>query len=235
VNPEEAVRFEGFISHPGCATSKKETRIANFDTRFFKVGAIGTLIGILMSIPLFMDPGVWGGAYYTFNVYNWQGMALAYAGVAIGMLIHAIGLYSFHQNFVQEQSAVAAGFAVVASIWNAALSILLLIYGPDPAYRDPELGFLMLDAIPGFLLGRGAAAALFGITAILLGINIWLHEKEFRTIGIPPLLLAAVFIGMGGALFIFPIAIMAYFLLVFFVFVSIAMPRHWSDTSKPAV
>ena len=125
VEPEEAVRFEGFISHPGCATSARERRIRQFDTTFFSIGAIGALIGVLMSVPLLINSYSTTAAYYTYNIFDWQGMALAYTGIAIGLVIQSAGLLSFNRNFIQREALAGFVLSLVTAAASGILSVLL--------------------------------------------------------------------------------------------------------------
>ena len=94
-------------------------------------------------------------------------------------------------------------------------------------------GFLLIGDIPEFLLTLTAFGFLFGITSILVGVTIWMLEKELEHIGAPPVLLAFAFIFIGGVLALVPIAPILYFGLIMYVYASIGMPSYWKDKSSP--
>lgn len=233
VDPDEAVRFEGFISHPGCAASTRERRIKQFDTTLFSIGAIGALIGVLMSIPLLLNSNYTTVTAYGINIYDWQSLALSYTGIAVGLVIQSIGLISFNRNFTQREALAAFLLSLVTAAASGMLAVLLLTYGPNPDFHDPVEGFLLIGDIPEFFLTLVSFGFLFGITSILVGVTIWMLEKELANIGAPPLLLAFVFIFIGGVLALVPLAPILYFGLIMYVYASIGMPSYWKDKSTP--
>ena len=49
VDPEVAVRYQGWISHPTCAKGAMTQRKEGFDRKYFILGAIGAVIGLVFA------------------------------------------------------------------------------------------------------------------------------------------------------------------------------------------
>jgi len=230
VNPEVAVRYQGWISHPECAKGAMTQRIESFDRKLFILGAIGAVIGLVFAFLFagasvaFAEPIVPDNIFMTFMV------GIGLVGVSVGFLIHSIGLFGLHRNYVQVYAKVSAIVSVLVACCFGYMAFLLLTYGLDPLHHDPETGHLLL--IPGYFLAGFASQALFGILSVLVGITVWMLDDELRGGLVPPVILGILLI-IIGAIVLYSLPMMAlYFVIIFLIFTVAGIPKYWVEIEQ---
>jgi hypothetical protein len=157
-------------------------------------------------------------------------VGIGLVGVSVGFLIHSIGLFGLHRNYVQVYAKISAIVSVLVACCFGYMAFLLLTYGLDPLYHDPETGHLLL--IPGYFLAGFASQALFGILSVLVGITIWMLDDELRGGLVPPVILGILLI-IIGAIVLYSLPMMAlYFVIIFLIFTVAGIPKYWVEIEK---
>jgi len=230
VGPEVAVRYQGWISHPECAKGAMTLRIESFDRRYFIPGAIGAVIGLVFTFlfagaqAAFAEPIVPDYIFMTFMV------GISFLGISVGFLIHSIGLYGLHINYEEKYAKISAIVSVLVACALGYMAFLLLTYGLDPLYHDPETGHLLL--VPDYFPASGALVALFGVLSVFVGVTVWLLEDELRGAFVPPMMLSILFV-IIGALVMYSLQMIAlYFVIIFLIFTAAGIPRFWVEIDE---
>ncbi len=230
VDPEVAVRFQGWICHPECAKDAMNQRIERFDRRYFILGGVGAVIGLVFAFlfagaqAAFAEPIVPDYIFMTFMV----GVSLL--GISVGFLIHSIGLYGLHINYEEKYARISAIVSVLVACALGYMAFLLLTYGLDPLYHDPETGHLLL--VPDYFLASGASVMLFGVLSVFVGVTVWLLEDELRGGLVPPMMLGILFV-IIGALVMYSLQMIAlYFVIIFLIFTTAGIPKFWVEIEE---
>ncbi len=230
VDPEVAVRYQGWISHPECAKGAITQRTESFDRKYFIIGAIGAMIG-LVSVFLFAgaqaaftEPIVPDYIFMTFMV------GIGLFGISAGFLIHSIGLFGLHKNYVEVYARVSAMVSVLVACCFGYMAFLQLTYGLDPLYHDPETGHLL--AMPDYFLAAFASYALFGVLSVLAAITVWMLQDELRGGLVPPVILGILLVIIAALVGYGPPMIVLYFAIVFLIFTTAGIPKYWIEIEK---
>jgi len=230
VDPEVAIRYQGWISHPTCAKGAITQRTENFDRKYFIIGAIGAVIGLVFA---FLHAGA-QAAFAEFIVPDYIFMTLMVGigllGVSVGFLIHSIGLFGLHRNYVQGYAKASAIISVLVACAFGITAFLLLTYGLDPLYHNPETGHLL--QIPGYWIAGSASQALFGTLSAFMGITVWLLEDELRGGLVPPMILGILLVIIGAlVMYCFPMIALC-FVVIFLIFTTAGIPKCWVEIEK---
>ena len=228
VDPDNAVRYMDWICHPECVNRAVEEKVEGFNDRYFIVGAIGALIGILGSFILISIQPAMSESVLTNPSTLYLNVAISYALIALGILIHSVGLYGLHRNYTQPQGLLSAGIAIVDAAFFSGMSILIFTYGLNPDFLDPETGHLLLEEILLYTPLVLAAMFLFGVLSVIVAITIWMLEKELKPI-IPAVIITIVLVVNVGVFLIIPHSIIVYFGILFWVFYNAGVPKYWSE------
>ncbi len=230
VDPAVAVRYQGWISHPECAKGAMNQRIERFDRRYFILGGVGTVIGLVSAflfagaLAAFSEPIVPDYIFMTFMV------GIGLLGVSVGFLIHSLGLFGLHMNYAEGYAWISAIMSVIVACCFGWLAFLLLTYGLDPLYHNPETGHLLI--IPDYYLAGSASVALFGVLSVLVAITVWLLEDELRGGLVPPTILGILLV-IIAALVMYSLSMIAlYFVIVFLIFTTAGIPKFWVEIEE---
>jgi hypothetical protein len=230
VDPEVAVRYQGWISHPECAKGAMTQRTEIFDRKHFILGAIGAVIGLVFTFlfagaqAAFAEPIVTDYIFMTFMV------GIGLFGISVGFLIHSIGLFGLHKNYVEVYAKHSAILSALVACCFGYMAFMLLTYGLDPLYHNPETGHLLL--IPNYYLAGFASQALFGVLSAFVGITVWMLQDELRGGLVSPMILGILFVIIGAlVLYSFPM-IALYFVVIFLIFTTAGIPKLWIEIEK---
>lgn len=230
VDPEVAVRYQGWICHPECVKEAMTQRIEGFDRKYFILGAIGAVIGLVFTFlfagaqAAFTEPIVPDYIFMTFMV------GIGLFGISVGFLIHSIGLFGLHKNYVEGYAKHSAVLSVLVACAFGIMAFILLTYGLDPLYHNPETGHLLL--MPDYYLAGGASQALFGVLSVFVGVTVWLLQDELRGGLVPPMILGILFV-IIGALVMYSLPMIAlYFVIIFLIFTTAGIPKFWIEIEK---
>ena len=230
VDPEVAVRYQGWISHPECAKSAMTQRIERFDRRYFILGGIGAVIGLVFTFlfvgaqAAFAEPIVPDYIFMTFMA------GIGLLGISVGFLIHSIGLFGLHKNYEEGYARISAIISVLVACCFGYMAFLLLTYGLDPLYHNPETGHLLL--IPDYELTGFASFALLGVLSVLVAITVWMLEDELREGPVTPVILGILLV-IAAALVMYSIPMIAfYFVIIFLIYATAGIPKFWVELEK---
>ena len=230
VDPAAAVRYQGWISHPECAKDAMNRRIERFDRRYFILGGVGAVIGLVSAflfagaLAAFSEPIVPDYIFMTFMV------GIGLLGVSVGFLIHSLGLFGLHMNYAEGYAWISAIMSVIVACCFGCMAFLLLTFGLDPLYHNPETGHLLL--MPNYYLVGFASVALFGVLSVLVAITVWMLEDELRGGIVPPTILGILLV-IIAALVIYSLSMIAlYFVIVFLIFTTAGIPKFWVEIEE---
>ncbi len=230
VDPEIAVRYQGWISHPECAKGAMNQRIERFDRKYFILGGVGAVIGLVSAFlfagaqAAFAETIVPDYIFMTFMV------GIGLLGISVGFLVHSIGLFGLHKNYEERYAMVSAILSVMVACCFGYMAFLLFTYGLDPLYHNPETGHLL--QLPGYRLATGASLALFGVLSVLVAISVWLLEDELRGGLVPPgklgilLVIIAALVGYSLPM------IALYFVIIFLILTTAGIPKFWVEIEE---
>lgn len=230
VDPEVAVRYQGWISHPECAKGAMTQRIESFDRTYFILGAIGAVIGLVFAFlfagaqAAFAEPIVPDPIFMTLMI------GIGLFGFSVGFLIHSIGLFGLHKNYVEVYARTSAIVSVLVACCFGYMAFLLLTYGLNPLYHDPETGHLL--QLPGYYFVGWVSVALFGILSVLVAITVWMLADELRGGLVPPVILGILLVIIAAlVMYSFPIIVL-YFVIIFLIFTTAGIPKYWIEIEK---
>jgi len=230
VDPEVAIRYQGWISHPTCAKGAITQRTENFDRKYFIIGAIGAVIGLVFA---FLHAGA-QAAFAEFIVPDYIFMTLMVGigllGVSVGFLIHSIGLFGLHRNYVQIYARISAILSVLIACCLGYMAFLLLTYGLDPLYHNPETGHLL--PLPCYYLAGFVSVMLFGLLSVLVAIAVWMLEDELRGGLVPPMILGILLVIIGVLVLYNLPMIPLYFVTIFLIFTTAGIPKYWIEIEE---
>ncbi len=230
VDPEVAVRYQGWISHPTCAKGAMTQRKEGFDRKYFILGAIGAVIGLVFAFlfagaqAAFAEPIVPDYIFMTFMV------GIGLFGISVGFLIQSLGLFGLHINYEQVLAKYSAILSVLVACAFGAMAFMLLTYGLDPLYHDPVTGHLL--GMPNYYLAGFASQALFGVLSAFVGVTVWMLEDELHGGLVPPMILGILFV-IIGALVMYSLPMIAlYFVIIFLIFTTAGIPKYWIELEE---
>ena len=151
-------------------------------------------------------------------------------GISVGFLIHSIGLFGLHKNYVEVYARVSAMVSVLVACCFGYMAFLQLTYGLDPLYHDPETGHLL--AMPDYFLAAFASYALFGVLSVLAAITVWMLQDELRGGLVPPVILGILLVIIAALVMYGPPMIVLYFAIVFLIFTTAGIPKYWIEIEK---
>lgn len=230
VDPEVAVRYQGWISHPECAKSAMNQRIESFNQTHFILAVFGAVIGLVFTSLL-------SGAYVGFSepivpnyIFITNLIGIGYVGISVGFLIHSIGLFSLHRTYGETYARLSAIMSVLVASCFGCIALLLLTFGLDPLYHDPETGHLL--QIPYYFIVHSASVALFAVLSVLVAITVWMLEDELRGRFVPPRILGILLV-IVAALVGYTLPMIAlYFVIVLLIFTTAGIPKYWVEIEK---
>ena len=230
VDPTVAVRYQGWISHPECAKDAMNQRIERFDRRCFILGGVGAVIGLVSAFlfagasAAFSEPIVPDYIFMTFMV------GIGLLGVSVGFLVQSLGLFGLHKNYAERYAWISAITSILVACCFGFMAFLLLTYGLDPLYHDPETGHLLL--LPDYLIAYIASVALFGVLSVLVAITVWLLGDELRGGLVPPMILGILLV-IIAALVGYSLSMIAlYFVIIFLIFTTAGIPKFWVELEE---
>lgn len=230
VDPEIAVRYQNWICHPECAKDAMTQRIERFDRKYFILGAIGAVIGLVFTFLVvgaqlaFAEPIVPDYIFWTFMI------GIGSLGISVGFLIHSIGLFGLHRNYVQGYAMVSAIMSVLVACTFGIMAFLLLTYGLDPIFHNPETGHLL--QIPDYWIAGFASQALFGTLSVFMGVTVWMLDDDLRGGLVPPTTLGILLVIIGAtAMYSFSM-IALYFVVIFLILTTAGIPKYWVEIEK---
>jgi len=205
-------------------------RIESFSQTHFILGAVGAVIGLVFTSFL-------SGAYSGFSepiVPNYIFITIligtGYVGTSVGFLIHSIGLFGLHRTYGETYARLGAIMSVLTASCFGCIALLLLTFGLDPLYHDPETGHLL--QIPYYFIVHSASVALFGILSVLVAITVWMLEDELRE-GIVPPRIYGILLVIIAALVGYTIPMIAlYFMILVFIFTTAGIPKYWVEIEE---
>jgi hypothetical protein len=230
VDPEVAVRYQGWISHPECAKSTMTQRIERFDRRYFILGALGAVIGLVFAFLIAGAQAAFAEPIVPDYIFMTHMVGIGLLGISVGFLIHSIGLFGLYRNYLQVYARTSAILSVLVACCFGYKAFLLLTYGLDPLYHDPETGHLLL--IPNYYLAGITSVMLFGILSVLVAITVWMLEDELRGGFVSPMILGILLV-IIGALVLYSLPMIAlYFVVIFLIFTTAGIPKYWIELEK---
>jgi len=109
---QESVRYVGAVAHASCASRTIEENVEGFDRRPFYIGSMGFLIALSSYIPLYLL-GINSGLY-----------ALAFVGIAIGLVLQSVGFLGIQRNYHMPRANVPYFLALItAALYSGARGI----------------------------------------------------------------------------------------------------------------
>jgi len=214
----QTVKFRDWWVHAECAQSALEKQVDGFNRTPFRIGSLGIVFSFLLSIPIY--------AQYHILINNPIFYGVPFLGMAIGLLFQVFGLYGFASNYDEGIGVICAFLAALSAILHLAVAGLVLGYGHNPNYYDPETGAFIVLMVPGVSLTMFAAFALLSIMMALIGIMILLLGESF-TPGIDNRVIAVLFIGAAALMPLTPVNFFLEMILITILMVNAGIPTEW--------
>ena len=214
---QESVRYVGAVAHASCASRTIEENVEGFDRRPFYIGSMGFLIALSSYIPLYLL-GTNSGLY-----------ALAFTGIAIGLVLQSIGFLGIQKNYHMPRANIPYFLALITAALYAGSSVLLIVFGNDPLYYS-ESGVFLIMSIPMMVTFLSVAFLMTGFLMLMVAVVIFMLEGTISD-GIVNRIIAILFIVLVALLVDNPLNIMIEFVLVSFVFLSAKPPKDWGEVS----
>ena len=222
----EIVRYVGAVAHASCAAKSVEEHFEGFDKRPFYIGSMGTIIALVMYIPMFLLAQ--DGGFY----------ALAFAGIAIGLVVQSVGFLGIWRSYQMPHGIILFTLALLTSAAYSIASVLMATFGNDPQYYN-DLGQLIVMAIPGMGFFVNIAYLMTGFLMVFLAVAIFLLEGVIsegiinRIMGIIMIVLVAfIMIVPFAFILVGPVNVLIEFVFVSFIFLTAEPPRDWGEVSE---
>ncbi len=231
----QVVKYRDWHAHAECAQAALKRQVDDFDRIPFVIGIIGTIIGILVCLPLVFVPNasqdpiafLIGLLSLTSAVTDPTIYWIAFAGIGISLLLQSFGLYGFAKNYDEGVGRICAVIAIVNGLLYFGTSFILVQFGYNPTYYDPETGFLMFDMLPDFLFALLSAHLILLILMVMIAVMILLLGESI-TFGFNNRIIAFIFIASGAALVFAPLNFLTETILMLLLFMTARIPKEWS-------
>ncbi len=230
VDPEAAIRYQGWISHPACAKGAMAQRMEGFDRKYLILGAIGVVIGLVSTFLFAGAQAAFAESIVPDYIFMTFMVGIGLSGISVGFLIQSLGLYGLHNNYEQVLAKYSAILSVLVACVFGVMALMMLTYGLDPLYHDPVTGHLLL--MHDYYLAVFASQALFGVLSVFVGVTIWMLEDDLHGGLVPPMTLGVLFV-IIGALVLYSLPMIAlYFVIIFLIFTTAGIPKYWIELEE---
>ncbi len=220
----EVVLYRDWHVHKECADGAINKVYEDFDRTPFYAGSISLLFGILAAILLLQGLS-------PIDITTGPRMMIpGFAFMAAALLLQSIGFYGFTATFKDFIGLGGSILAITGAVFLAISAALLQVFGYDPAFYDPETGFLVFDLLPGYTIAYALAIGFVTLTLMLIAIILFLYED----------IVARGSSGRGFAVIVLisallsplhPVGLLAEAFIVSVVFLSVEIPKDWRGMS----
>ncbi|TXT57473.1 MAG: membrane protein of unknown function [Candidatus Thorarchaeota archaeon] len=230
----DIVRYNDWIAHKTCARQTVEESKQTFSPILFKIGAIGPLVAILLTLPIlslvvssgwlprFFSPTWEAVAFYFYCNIDYMWVVNSFFVLSIGFLGSSIGFIAVSRNYNEGIGLLTGILSVVTGALLLGSAIWLNSIGSNPIYYDSETGLIVYSEIFGYLLVRFTIMMLGGLTTVFFGISL-LILQEYLGYGQIEGIIALV---LGGIGFVVPIVLLVQLGLFAIMFLRFGFPKR---------
>ncbi len=218
----DVVKYRSWYAHKACTTRAMEKQVEDFDKKPFYAGSTSLFFGVITA-GLFFQLFPFLG-----SLEDPSALIAINALMAVTLFLQSFGFFGFTMSFKDPYGIGSGIIALLAAAFFVLAGSNLQVHGYNPAYYDPETGFLILSMVPGYSLSYALAMSLtvlvmFAGAVLMMLYGDYIGTQSMNRIGVVFLFVGAVItVLVPGGILIEAISITALFLLV-------DIPKDWQS------